>query len=284
VILLCSLKNTEDPVASEIIQIVQKQSQQVFTSMGCAADTYARWEQTTRNFDNLHNSYKIKELFDKVEGKNIIVLGGGPSLKGFIEEASLRPELAKNSLIISCDATLPLLLKNGIRPHLVTRCERKLTTIFGKTKKSDTKDIFYVAYTWTPPEFFELFEESFVVFRDNGVNRWTEYDPGSINGGVSSANAAVELAFMLGKKNNIIMAGIDLVFIDNKTHVEGTEVEFDVEKSRPKWIDIECNDGETRTSIPVWQRCQTEYNQGIYKHIKRECKIYNTSALGGKCL
>jgi len=148
-------KNTEDPLAKEIIQIVQKQSQQVFTSMGCAADTYARWEQTTRNFDNLSDCYKIKELFDKVEGKNIIVLGGGPSLKGFIEEAKLRPELAKNSLVISCDATLPLLLKEGIRPHIVTRCERKLTTIFGSTKKEDTKDIFYAAYTWTPLIFIQ---------------------------------------------------------------------------------------------------------------------------------
>jgi len=268
------------PLAEEIIKKVQDASRQVFLSMGCASDTFSRWEQTARNFQNLQDCYKIGELFEKFNEVPSIVVGAGPSMEDFIKAAKTY-DLTKKALIISCDAALPRLLGEGIRPHIVTRCERKFTTIFNKVRKDDTKDVFYAGYSWTPPEFFNLFDQKFMMFRDNGVNKWTGYNPGSVNGGVSSANAALELAFLFGSKT-IIMTGIDLCFLDNKSHVSGTEVEFDLEKSRPKWSKVLGNNGEEVTTIPVWYRCLQEYKQAIFKHEKRKAKVFNTSLKGVK--
>lgn len=271
------------PLISQVQQVVNESVKQVFLSMGCAADSFTRWEQVIRNEKNLQKSFRIKPLFEKFSDVPIVVLGAGPSLKDFID-AYHKYDLKDRCLIIACDASLRKLLDHQIRPHLVTRCERKLTTIFRGIERSDTQGIYYAAYPWCPPEYFDLFESSFMLFRDNGVCKWTGYDPGSVNGGVSSANAALELAFLFSAKT-IILSGIDLCFLDEKSHIEGTEVEFDVEKSRPKWKEIASNEeGKTVTSIPVWMRCLNEYQGSIYKHYskRQDFKVYNTSLRGAK--
>lgn len=277
-------KSTEtgnDPVAEQIVRIVQEASKQVFLSMGCSADTTWRWQQTMRNEENLKESYLISELYGQFKGIPIVVLGAGPSLEDFIREAKIN-KLHEKSLVIACDAALARLLKEDIKPHIVTRCERKLTTIFNKVRKEDLDDVFYASYSWCPPEYFKLFApNNFMLFRENGVNNWTEYRHGAVNGGVSSANAAVELAYLF-EPSCIVISGIDLCFMDNKSHVEGTEVEFDIEKSKPKWTEVKSNNGEMVTTIPVWKRCLNEYVGTIFKHQKKNIPIYNTSVNGAK--
>ena len=265
-------------IVDQITKLVVKASDQVFLSMGCASDSFFRYEQMTRNEKALESTYRIEPLFDKFKDMPIFVLGGGPSLQGFID-MSCEYKLHEFSLVIACDASLPKLLKYGIKPHIVTRCERKLTKIFQDLKYEDTKDIFYAAYPWCPPEYFNLFQESFMLFRGNGVCNWSGFKPGEVNGGVSSANAALELAFLLGGKE-IILAGVDLCFIDGKSHTPGTEVEFDVQKSKPKWSEIPGNSGPV-TTIPVWYRCLNEYLTTLTKY-NGQAKVYNTSLNGAK--
>jgi hypothetical protein len=272
-------KETKE-LSNRIIKIVQDASKQVFLSMGCAADTFSRWEQTIRNEKNIQEAYKIGSLFGKFKDIPAIVVGGGPSTEQFIEAAK-KYDLQNRAIIIACDASLKRLLKEGITPHLVTRCERKFTTIFSGLDREKTKDVYYVAYSWTPPEFFDLFDNKFMVFRNNGVNEWTGYQPGAVNGGVSAANAALELAWHLGCQT-AYLAGIDLCFIDDKSHMSGTEVEFDIEKSKPKWTKIESNTGEMCTTIPVWYRCLQEYRAGIWKYAQNGMKCFNTSKKGAK--
>jgi hypothetical protein len=267
-------------VANRIIKTVQDASKQVFLSMGCAADTFSRWEQTIRNEKNIQDAYKIGSLFGKFKDIPAIVVGGGPSTEQFIEAAK-KYNLQNRAIIIACDASLKRLLNEGITPHLVTRCERKFTTIFSGLDREKTKDVYYAAYSWTPPEFFDLFDNKFMIFRNNGVNEWTGYQPGAVNGGVSAANAALELAWQLGCQT-AYLAGIDLCFIDDKSHMSGTEVEFDIEKSKPKWSKLEANTGEMCTTIPVWFRCLQEYRAGIWKYAQNGMKCFNTSKKGAK--
>jgi len=212
----------------------------------------------------------------------IVVVGGGPSIEDFIV-ACKKYDLTKKALIISCDASLRRLLKEGIRPHLVVRCERKLTQIFDGVEKKDLQDIFYIAYPWCDPVYFDLFPESFMVYRNNGICNFLGTKNLEVNGGVSSGNACLEIAAMFaGENSQIILTGIDLAFIDGKSHAEGSMVEFDIEKSKPKWTEINLNDGSKGTSIPVWRRCLAEYNNSIYKYrIKFPgIKIFNTSQKG----
>ena len=274
-------EGVEDPSMQQLLsEIAAKASQSVFISMGCASDTFNRWKQSVRNFDNMGKCLTLERAVDKFKGMPCVVVGGGPSTEEFIKYCK-KYDLTKKALIIACDASLRRLLKENIKPHIVTRCERKKTLIFDGVTKDDTKDIYYAAYPWTDPSFFELFEKNIMLFRSNGICNWTEYKHLSVDGGVSSANAALELAWRLGCKE-IVVSGIDLVFIDNASHMKGTKVEFDIEKSKPKWQEQKTNDGKTAMQIPVWRRCHDEYVNSISKYKKKTegIKIYNTSQKG----
>lgn len=258
------------------IQAILDGSKQAFLAMGCTADSFYRWERMVQNEHNIARGKSVKSIYEKFQGDTAIVLGGGPSVKGFIENYD-KMDLGNKSIIIACDAVLPLLIKNNIKPHIVTRCERKFSHIFGDLTREQTKGVYFATYPWVSPQFFDLFDDVINLFRTNGVCTWSGWDVGSVDGGVSSANACLELAYRLGCRN-IVMAGVDLCFIDNKTHVEGTQVEFDPEKSRKKWKTIKGNSGDV-TSIPVWMRCLHEYSGTIDKH-GAVANVYNTSLNG----
>jgi hypothetical protein len=144
-----------------------------------------------------------------------------------------------------------------------------------------TKGIYYAAYPWTDPRFFELFDEKFYLFRNNGVCGFTGLKHGRVDGGVSAGNAALEFAILLGCKT-IILSGIDLCMPEGKTHVDGTQVEFDINKSKPSWTKIKTNGGTEEDTIPVWTRCLNEYTQSIDKHQQKGKKftVYNTAERG----
>lgn len=263
--------------AKATLDICDDAIKQVFLAMGCAADSFHRWEQVVRAKDHFNDCHEIKGLFGKFATLPAVVVGAGPSMDDFVG-CCKEYNLENNSIIIACDAALPKLLKNGIRPHIVTRGERKFTTIFEGTEGHDLKGIYFATYPWVAKEFFEMFPDKFLLFRDNGVCKWTSYDPGSVNGGVSSANTALELAYLFGCKD-IVMTGVDLCFIDNKSHTEGTQVEFNIEKSKDKWREIPGNSGPV-TTIPVWNRCLNEYVQAIAKHYSTNATVFNTSLKG----
>ena len=264
----------------QIVEIVKQTVQQIRLSMGCPDDQFRRLELMMINKQTMYNAWNMKGLFDKFKDVPVFVLGGGPSLNDFIEEYKANDKL-KNGLIIAVDAVLRKLLDNGIRPHLVVRCERKLTSIFEGISKEDTKGIYYCAYPWTPPEFFELFDNHFYLFRQNGVCLFTKISHAFVDGGVSSGNAALEIAINLGCKN-IIFSGLDMCMIGDKTHVDGTEVEFNIQRSKDKWSKVKTNKGTDATTIPVWDRCRKEYFQAIQKHRSKgkEFEVINTSEEG----
>jgi len=297
----CFIKNNEvmiDPFiydteekkkkAMDIINTIKDAEQQLQLSMGCSDDQFQRLELMIENREIMYNAWDMTKLKQRFQNIPALVIGGGPSVENFLEDYKKRASYYTNFIIIAADATLPLLLARGIRPHMVTRCERKLTTIFQNLTKEDTKGIYYCAYPWTPPEFFDIFDNHIYLFRHNGVCQFA--DPIKhyhCDGGVSSGNAALEIAMDLGCKN-IYLAGIDLVMGDDgETHVKGTTVEFNIDNSKHLHKPIICNDGKKRTSIPVWERCQNEYMQSIDKHEKKEVnkkkcfKVYNLSPIGG---
>jgi len=275
-----SAKGVMGEVATKALtEKVLAASTSVFQSMGCASDTFNRWIQTQKNFETLQEAYSIDKAYNKFSDMPHIVVGAGPSMEEFIKVCKEK-DLTKKACIIACDASLRRLLKEGIRPHFVTRCERKLTAIFDGVKKEDTDDIYYVSYPWCDVEFTKLFKNNIMVYRANGICNWSGYKHAELNGGVSSANAGLQLAYELGAKE-IIITGIDLCFIDNASHVPGTKVEFDIEKSRPLWKEIKTNEDKIATQIPVWKRCHGEYENSILKYKRnRKLNVYNTSLKG----
>lgn len=264
----------------QMIEFVKSTVAQIRLSMGCPDDQFRRLEMMIENKDIMCNAWNVKGLYDKFKDVPAIILGGGPSLADFIEQYKASDKL-KNGLIVAVDAVLPKLLDEGIKPHLVVRCERKLTNIFEGVEKEKTEGIYYCAYPWTPKEFFDLFNEHFYLFRQNGVCLFTKITHGFVDGGVSSGNAALELAVMLGCKD-IVISGLDMCMVGGKTHVDGTQVEFNIERSKDKWTKTRTNSGKEATTIPVWERCRKEYFQAIQKHRDkgRDLNVINTSVDG----
>lgn len=267
------------PVGDAVLKEVLNAAKQLQLSMGCASDSHYRWEQVVRNEENFKKCFRIAPLFDQFKDMPAIVLGAGPSLQEFID--AYDPRMRDSALIIACDAALRRLLDSGIRPHLVTRCERKYSAIFRGVSRDDTRGIGFASYPWVDPRFFDLFDEAFMLFRGNGACKFTRpYDFGDVDGGVSAANAGLELALLFGSKE-IFLSGIDLCFLDGRSHAEGTQVEFNPETSKAKWEEVENNQGEKVTTIPVWKRCLQEYQTSIAKHAGHG-PIYNLSARGAK--
>ena len=103
---------------------------------------------------------------------------------------------------------------------------------------------------------------------------FTNVDHGFVDGGVSSGNAALELAFNLGCKD-IFITGIDCATLDGKSHSNGTQVEIDINKGLQKKLMVECNDGKERETIPIWERCLNEYIFSISKHLPNINNLIN---------
>ena len=279
--------NTPEKIkeADEIKKIILQAIHQVTLSMGCSDDSFRRWQGLFRVLDIVANSYKSLPLFGKFADVPAIVCGGGPSFEEglkYIKEY----DLANRAIIIACDAVLPKMLASGIKPHIVTRAERKLSQIFNdkaykEITKEETKDIWYAAYPWTRREFYDLFDKHLMIFRSNGVCMWTGLKPGQVNGGVSAANVALELAYNLGCRD-IYMTGIDVAFSpEGRSHTENTRVEIDIERSRNKWIKVKSNNGGEVTTIPIWERCRNEYRQAIVKKERSlSHNVFNTSRNG----
>lgn len=279
--------NEKNPQKMEELNAISRTvgdvTQRIFLSMGCAPDTFARWEQTVRNEKNMLEGLSMKNLVGKFKDMPAIVLGAGPSLQDFIDNCK-KFDLENKSVIVACDASLRRLKAEGIKPHFVVRCERKPSEIFNGIEREDTRDTFYVGYTWTPPEYFDLWDEKFIAFRNNGINNFCGVPHKQINGGVSAANAAIEVAWELGCKD-IILSGIDCCFIDGKTHLSGTTVEFNVNASKGKWEKIINNSGEEVETIPVWKRCLGEYIQSVSKYKqKTNTNVINTSLKGAQII
>jgi hypothetical protein len=270
--------------AQELNKVVDETVQHLILSMGCPDDQSRRWELMVENRHNMFKAWNATSLKEKFDKTNAIVLGGGPTLNEFIEAYHKHPDL-KNCLILAADAVLHKLLEADIKPHIIFRCERKKTQIFKGISRDRTAGIYYAAYPWTDPSFFDLFDDHFYLFRHNGVCMFTELKHCFTDGGVSSSNAAFEFAIELGCPN-ILTAGIDLCMIGGKTHTDGTQVEFNPNNSKEKWSKIKNWKDEDVTTIPVWERCRNEYGQSIDKHRAKGKKfgVYQTALGSGKIL
>jgi hypothetical protein len=175
-----------------------------------------------KNMRYLFESALVKSLFDKFIDKPAIIVSAGPSLN---KNVDLLKNIKDTALIICVDTALKVLLRKGIKPHLVISVDGSLLN-YDKYKGMDYADIPLV---YTPKVHNE-------ILKNHGGKKilyytgdfYVEYlfskfniDAGSLDSGGSVANNAFDLAVKMGA-NPIIFIGQDLAYTDNKTHAEGT--------------------------------------------------------------
>ena len=236
---------------------------------------------TFLNINEIINYPGIKDLFGKFKDKPGIVVATGPSLNKNIH---LLKGLENKAVIASVDASMRVLKKNNLKPHLVTSLERVLATakLFEGLTEEDVKDVYLAACPVIREETYANFPgERIIVYRNFATFHWLEIDKGILDIGASSANMAFKILTALGC-NPIILIGQDLAFgEDEKTHAEGStygEKEQQYLK-KERILEIPGNYREKVKTTDVWLRFLKAYEVDISKY---EGKVINATEGGAK--
>lgn len=210
-------------------------------------DSLIGLENMLDNISEIASNPGINLLYDKFKNKPAIIVATGPSLKKNIHQLK---GLENKALVISVDASLKMLLANGIKPHLVTSLEREheVQQFFDNIPAEQSEDIYMAAC----PVIFNHVYKSYtgpkvMVYRMFDHFKWLGIDKGMLDIKLSSSHMAFSIAKALGC-DPIILVGQDLAYgEDGETHATSVpfssegENEFMVEGNYAK--EIRTNDG-----------------------------------------
>ncbi len=199
-----------------------------------AIDTLIGIEHHIKNLPEMIQNIPFKPFIRKNRHLSdiAIIVSTGPSLEKQL------PKLKKIQdfvTIISVDASMPILEKWKIKPDFVTSLERVEETakFFEKTSSKFQKDIIMMHASLQHEKVLKNSRgKKCIVMRPFAFNRYFKLnDYGYLGIGMSAANMAYELAFLL-KHKRIVLIGQDLAYSEDGTshakgHVYGeNEVKF----------------------------------------------------------
>jgi len=130
------------------LQALQILFESIFHSIqnhgNCPEDSLIGLENMLDNIEQIAKNPGVNILYDKFKGKPAVIVATGPSLK---KNMHLLKGLGDKALILSCDATFKLLLKNNIKPHMVTSLEREheVQQFFDGLDPEEVKDVYMTA-------------------------------------------------------------------------------------------------------------------------------------------
>lgn len=240
----------------------------------CPEDSLIGLENMLDNVSEIVNNPGINLLYDKFKGKPAVIVATGPSLK---KNMHLLKGLEDKALIISVDASFKFLMKNGIKPHMVTSLEREhqVEQMFNEFNPDDVKDIYMTAC----PVLFNHVYESYVgpkiiVYRNFDHFKWLQIDRGILDIKLSSSNMGFKIAEALGC-DPIILIGQDLAYGENdETHA--TEVPFSSEGEGQFYVKGNCVD-QVKTNTG-WYNFLKAYETDIAQYsgnLRQDANTYN---------
>ncbi|MBW2600038.1 MAG: DUF115 domain-containing protein [Deltaproteobacteria bacterium] len=182
-------------------------------------DSLVGLENMFKNLEDIISSPGLNLFHDRFKGRPGILVAAGPSLN---KNMHLLKDLRDRALIISCDASFIPLMKNGIRPHLVTSLERTPGVDLFYSGVKDFQGTYFVACPVLMPEVFSAFKgEKIIAYRAFSHFDWLENEKGSLSTGMSVANMAFKILEAL-ECDPVILVGQDLAYSEEgDTHVEG---------------------------------------------------------------
>jgi len=187
-----------------------------------AIDSLIGIENHIQNLFEMIKNPKFTTVLDKKNTDTAIIVSTGPSLT---KQLPLLKEIQDFVTIVSVDASLPILEKNGIVPDFVTVIERVPETakFFKQTSSDFQKKTTVICASLIHKETLEAIKGPKVItMRPHNYTKYFELDEfGYIGHGMSAANLAHELTVVMGFKKCILI-GQDLAFSeDGNTHAKG---------------------------------------------------------------
>lgn len=230
-------------------------------------DTLIGIEHSIKNIPEMLKNPPIQSIKGKKNSDIAIIVSTGPSLT---KQLPLLKEIQDYVTIISVDASMPILEKWGIIPDFVTSLERvKETAKFFENTSKEFQEKFITIHASLQHE--EVLKNSYgpriLSMRGFQYNRFFGLKKyGYLGIGMSAANMAYELAYLLGFKK-IVLIGQDLAYSeDGQSHAKGhvygeNEVEF---KDTDEYVTKYGGNGVVRTS-KVWMMFKNFFEKDIYE-------------------
>ena len=258
-------------------------------------DTLMGIEHHTQNFRLMFQNPTYKDLTAKKNTKVAVIVATGPSLQ---KQLPLLKKIEDYVTIISVDASFPVLIKNNIRPDIVTTLERTEATAFfyEKTTKEQQDGSIFLLASLVHKKLIKEIEggEKVIAMRPHD---WAKYygfdDYGYVGYGMSAANMAYDLSIDMGFKN-VILIGQDLSFAsDGKSHTqdhvygENDEQNPTVKKQKednivPETIQISAYGGKGLVnSTHIWKMFLNNYEIKIAEN-KDNMDVYNATEGGAR--
>jgi hypothetical protein len=221
------------PQYSEYFEVVWDEwkaaTRQTRLHFGTIQDSLLGLKYVVENLPWIKSNPGIISLKNKFKGIPAVIVSTGPSLNKSIEDLK---QIQDKALILSADASLNILLDQGIEPHFVLSLERDLFSkkFFSRSssqrKKLKTQ---LVSYPFVPQESLSTFRgEQWVAYRDLGYFLYFEHEfpRGILSSSTSVAHFCLRLANYLGC-SSATLVGQDLAFDpdDFSSHADGVAYE-----------------------------------------------------------
>jgi hypothetical protein len=243
-------------------------------------DSLLGLEHHIMNIENMVKTPKLMNLVDNMKTTNIgVIVSTGPSLA---KQLPLLKKIQDHVTIISVDASLPILYKNGIKPDVVTSIERVTLTskFFSVVPAEFKKDIVFALTSIQDKIIFRTVESDNVQIsmRPFGYTKYFKLkDWGYVGHGMSSANMAFEFAYN-GLYDQVIWIGQDLAFGADGTshsanHTFGADEIKKVEDNPDaKFITAYGGQGQVETTM-VWEMFKNFFEFNVAEAKKTDIEL-----------
>ncbi|MDF3004025.1 MAG: hypothetical protein K0S22_497 [Oscillospiraceae bacterium] len=203
----------------------------------------------------------ISCMKDRYKGTPAFIVANGPSLDKNISQLK---DIADKGLVISVESAIVPLIKNGIKPDILTIIERsKETYSYHFENRSLPEDMALICLAMVDKQVFPAFKGATIpVFRSGEtINQWVNNNLGdgsAIDAGSNVSHLALELAAYMGA-NPIVFVGQDYAYgTKGTTHSrDASYYEKTGEEARAlieslPIIYVEGNDGKPIPTNPLW--------------------------------
>lgn len=287
------VKNYEKNANSLNKSLLNAQLLHIKSAGNSAEDTLIGIKHVVTNMPKFYANYSLKDILNLNLNRNktAIIISTGPSLTKQLE---LLKKIAPYAVLISADASYPILKQNNIKPDFVTTMERiELSGVFFDSKVSEFDNgITFIASSLIHPNTIKLLDGRDIAFAHKPLK--FEYALGEdsknyLCRGPSTAHFAFELAIELGCKQ-IIFIGQDLAMASNGvTHAKGmilgeTSSTISSKEYEPNITTVLGYSGETQVkSTKTWDLFRDYFEAMIDSlHSYTDTKVYNATQGGSR--
>ncbi|MBF0118010.1 MAG: DUF115 domain-containing protein [Desulfobacterales bacterium] len=237
------------------------------------------YENIIINTSTILKSANIEALKNSMQGLPAVIIGAGPSLK---ESIPILKKFYNKAFLIAVDSALPVLIKNGLSPHILVtldyseECYEKIRCIIDQT---DNIPLFYL--DGVNPLTVKSYKctKKFFMSRSNGFlsdmrDLWGEWAQGPKMQGVA------HIAFFMAVHScasPIIFTGFDLAYTDFASHAEGMGIPVTINLDECPWV--EGIDGKLIPSMSQFVGMRTVL-EGLIKSYQVPC--FNANKKGAK--